>query len=86
MLARFGVFRRHVTSIRLDRVQHVVMARRFRDRLAGIGTVGVATAGTGAIELAWIGVRDPAAVLAAIEQAVRDAEVESEAGSGRRLG
>ncbi len=86
VLARFGVFRRHVTSIRLDRVQHVVMARRFRDRLAGIGTVGVATAGTGAIELAWIGVRDPAAVLAAIEQAVRDAEVESEAGSGRRLG
>jgi uncharacterized membrane protein YdbT with pleckstrin-like domain len=95
IMARFGVFQRHVTSIRLDRVQHVVLARRFRDRLVGIGTVGVATAGTGSIELAWIGVREPAAVLAAIEQAVREAEAEAQAkagagdgrgGPGRRLG
>lgn len=69
VLARFGVFRRHLSVLPLHRVQHLVLARRFRDRLAGIGTVGLATAGTGSIEVAWIGVRDPEAVLARIEAA-----------------
>jgi len=69
VLARFGVFSRHLSVLPLHRVQHVIVARRFRDRLAGIGTVGLATAGTGSIEVAWIGVRDPEAVLARIEAA-----------------
>ncbi len=69
VLVRFGVLRRHLVAVSLRRVQHVAMTRRLRDRLAGIGSVGVATAGTGGFDLAWVGVRDPEAVLARIESA-----------------
>jgi uncharacterized membrane protein YdbT with pleckstrin-like domain len=81
VLARFGVFRRHLTVLPLARVQHTVLARRFRDRLTGIGTVGIATAGTGSIEMAWIGVRDPEAVLARIESAAATAAAAGTAGT-----
>lgn len=57
--ASFGVFRRVHVEVPLRRIQNVVILRRFRDRLVGIGSVGIATAGTDGVELWWVDVAAP---------------------------
>jgi dephospho-CoA kinase len=57
--ASFGVFRRIHIEVPLRRIQNVVVLRRFRDRFVGIGSVGIATAGTDGVELWWIDVAEP---------------------------
>ncbi|MFK7960550.1 MAG: PH domain-containing protein [Phycisphaerales bacterium] len=57
-----GVIRRYRIEIPLARVQHTVVVRRARDRFAGLGSIGFATAGTGGVEAAILGVPDVDAV------------------------
>ncbi len=64
-----GVFQRAVTSLPLDRVQHVAMSRLLVERLMGLGTVGIASAGTGGHEVVWPMLNAPRAVLAMVREA-----------------
>lgn len=50
---RSGILRRLTVEVPLRRVQHVLLVRSFRERLAGLGTIGIASAGTDGIEIAW---------------------------------
>ena len=54
-----GVLRRITVEARLERVQHVVLYRSLGERLLGLGTIGFATAGTDAIEVAWVMIARP---------------------------
>lgn len=65
-----GVLRRAGVSIPLDRVQHVVLSRSIAERLTGLGSLGVATAGTGGVELAWVMIDRPRGTLARIRERV----------------
>lgn len=73
VLARYGVLRRTVVAVPLDRIQHTVVTRRVRERFAGLGSVGFATAGTGSFDVVWAGVRSPDEAHAAALDAVRAA-------------
>lgn len=64
-----GVLRRYGADLPLSRLQHVTMFQSIRERLFGLGTLGFATAGTGAPEAYWIMVARPRGLL----QAIRDA-------------
>jgi hypothetical protein len=54
-----GVLRVHVFEAGLKQVQHTQCYFSIRERLFGLGTIGFATAGTGAIEAAWVMVAKP---------------------------
>jgi dephospho-CoA kinase len=63
IIARFGILRTVTTDLPLRRVQHVVMVRPFAERLFGIGSLGVTSAGTGGVDLVWRGIEHPKQVL-----------------------
>ncbi len=65
-----GVLNRWGVSVPLDRVQHAVISRRLIERLTGLGTIGVATAGTDAIDVAWVMIDRPRATLARVRDEV----------------
>lgn len=54
-----GVFNRSAATLPTPRVQHVVLVRTLAERLTRTGTIGFATAGTGAVEAAWLIVDRP---------------------------
>lgn len=65
-----GVLRQHVADVPLDRVQSLELSRRLRERLFGLGSVGVLTAGSGGLpELWWAMVPRPHAVLDRLREA-----------------
>lgn len=82
IIARSGVLRSVVVEIPLRRVQHTLLVRPAAERLLGIGSIGVTSAGTGGVDLVWRGVEHPRAVFDTIR-----AEVDrmSAHGSGRRV-
>lgn len=59
-----GVLRRLRVEIPLARVQNTVLYRSLGERLLGLGTLGVATAGTDGYELVWSSLARPDDVLA----------------------
>lgn len=61
-----GVFSRFGAEIPLARIQNTFLSKSFLERLAGIGTIGVASAGTGGIEVVWSMIDDPEGVLAKV--------------------
>ncbi len=63
IIARFGILRRVMTDIPLRRIQHIVMVQPPAERLFGIGSLGITTAGTGSVDLVWRGVEHPQRVL-----------------------
>ncbi|MBS0192518.1 MAG: dephospho-CoA kinase [Phycisphaerales bacterium] len=65
-----GVFSRFVTEVPLGRIQNTYLSQPFLERLAGVGTVGVASAGTDEVELIWAMIDRPAEVLKAVRSAV----------------
>lgn len=73
IVAAFGVFRRTGADVPLTNVQHLVMDRTFLERVFGVGTIGVATAGTGRVEVVWMSVPNPEATLSHIRRAADDA-------------
>ncbi len=66
-----GVIVRQVREVPLARVQNTVLVRSLGERLFGLGTVGVASAGSAWIEVAWVMIAHPAHRLDAIRQAMR---------------
>lgn len=65
-----GVLRRFTVEARLERVQHVVLYRSLGERLLGLGTIGFATAGTDAVEVAWVMIARPHEVWAQAKEAI----------------
>jgi dephospho-CoA kinase len=60
---RRGVFARSTVTVPLDRVQLTRADATFSQRLLGIGTVGIASAGTSGVEILWRHVSRPHDVL-----------------------
>lgn len=75
-----GVFSRFTVEVPLARVQHCVLSKRLTERLAGVGTLGFASAGTDSVEAVWISVDEPEKVL----ERVRAAIARSTAGAPKR--
>ncbi len=64
-----GVFTTVTVRLPLDRVQHTRVNRRIYEQLTGIGTLEVATAGSGGSEIVWEMVNAPYRVQEVLEQA-----------------
>ncbi len=82
IIARSGVLRSVVVEIPLRRVQHTLLVRPAAERLLGIGSIGITSAGTGGVDLVWRGVEHPRAVFDTIRTEVDRMSVH---GSGRRV-
>jgi uncharacterized membrane protein YdbT with pleckstrin-like domain len=70
---RRGILSKKVQQTRIDRVQNVNTAQRFRDRLLRVGTIDFDTAGTDDSEFRFVGISNPAAVVRAVDRAQREA-------------
>ena len=68
---RRGILSKKVQQTRIDRVQNVNTEQRFRDRLLRVGTVDFDTAGTDDSEFRFVGIAEPAKVVAAVDNAQR---------------
>ncbi|MBN8598923.1 MAG: dephospho-CoA kinase [Planctomycetes bacterium] len=77
-----GVFSRFGTEIPLARVQNTFVSKSFFERLAGIGTLGIASAGTAGIEIVWRMIDDPDGVLAKLRRELDAAERGADNASG----
>lgn len=75
LLAVSGVLRRVSVEIALERVQQVVLDRTLLERLFGLGTIGVTSAGSQMIDLAWVMVHRPGERLAQIRDALDKAAI-----------
>ncbi|MBX3379310.1 MAG: dephospho-CoA kinase [Phycisphaeraceae bacterium] len=80
--ATTGVFSRFGAEIPLARVQNTFLSRSFLERLAGIGTIGIASAGTGGIEVLWSMIDDPAGVLSKVRRQLDSSESGNSAAAG----
>lgn len=68
--ATHGVFSRFTVEIPLGRIQHSVLSKKFTERLAGVGTLGFASAGTDSVEAVWLSVDGPEQVLDRVRAAI----------------
>src|ERR1044072_9375373 len=59
---RRGILSKREQQTRIDRVQNVNTAQRFRDRILRVGTVDFDTAGTDDSEFRFVGISDPSQV------------------------
>lgn len=66
----FGVFRRGVVTLELSRVQHIALSRLLVERLLGLGTIAIASAGTGSPEVYWPMLNTPKEVLAMLRETI----------------
>lgn len=69
-----GVFHRLRVEVPFRRVQNVVLSRSLPERLFGVGTLALATAGTDGYELVWRSVARPRALLDEVRSAVDHAQ------------
>jgi uncharacterized membrane protein YdbT with pleckstrin-like domain len=70
---RRGILSKREQQTRIDRVQNVNTAQRFRDRILRVGTVDFDTAGTDDSEFRFVGISSPSQVAAAVDRAQREA-------------
>jgi uncharacterized membrane protein YdbT with pleckstrin-like domain len=70
---RRGVLARKLQQTRIDRVQNVNTEQSVLDRLLRVGTVDFDTAGSDDSEFRFVGIADPAQVIAAVDRAQREA-------------
>jgi uncharacterized membrane protein YdbT with pleckstrin-like domain len=70
---RRGVLSKRVQQTRIDRVQNVNTDQSLRERLLRVGTVDFDTAGSDDSEFKFVGIAAPAAVVAAVDRAQREA-------------
>lgn len=75
MVATTGIFRRTTVELPLDRVQQVVLDRTLLERLTGLGTLCVTSAGSQMIDLAWVMVERPGERMAQVREALDKASV-----------
>ncbi len=57
--ARTGVLRRTQTVVPLRNIQQIVVDRTVAERMLGLGTICITTAGSQTIDLAWVAVTHP---------------------------
>lgn len=77
IIAQYGILNTVRTEMPLSRVQHLVVVRTLIERLFGIGSIGISSAGTGGVELVWRGVEKPEEVREMIRKVI-----EGEGGNG----
>lgn len=82
ILSSTGILRRVRIELPLRRVQHTILVKPIGERVMGIGSIGVTTAGTGSIDLVWRGVEHPERVLDTIR---RQVDRMSSQGSGKQV-
>lgn len=70
---RRGMLSKRVQQTRIDRVQNVNTAQSLRERLLRVGTVDFDTAGSDDSEFRFVGISDPADVVAAVDRAQHEA-------------
>ena len=80
IIAKFGILRTVTTDIPLRRIQHIVLVRPLAERIFGIGSIGITSAGTGLVDLVWRGMEHPEQVLDTIR---READRMSSHGTGK---
>jgi uncharacterized membrane protein YdbT with pleckstrin-like domain len=68
-----GLLSKHVQQTRIERVQNVNTSQSFIERILRVGTVDFDTAGTDDSDFTFVGVGDPASVVAAVDRAQREA-------------
>jgi dephospho-CoA kinase len=66
-----GILRRVRVEIPLGRVQHSILVQPIGERVMGLGSIGITSAGTGSIDLIWRGVEHPSRVLDTIRTQVQ---------------
>lgn len=71
IIAQYGILRTVRTDLPLRRVQHLVLVRPLAERVFGLGSIGVASAGTGSIEVVWRAVDHPTRTLELIREHTR---------------
>lgn len=69
-----GIFRRLRVDAPLENIQHAVLYRSIRERIFGLGTIGLATAGSDSIEIVWRMIEHPERVLEAVRAAIAAAK------------
>lgn len=65
-----GVLRQDIADIPLRSVQHLTLYRSFRERITGLGTIGINTSGTAFTEAYWVMLSRPREVFATIRTAL----------------
>ncbi len=86
IIAKFGILQTVTTDIPLRRIQHIVMVRPLAERIFGIGSIGITSAGTGTVDLVWRGMEHPEKVLGTIRaQADRMSVHGAGHGAGRQV-
>ncbi len=65
-----GVFRRVVSTLELDRIEHMALSKLVVERVFGLGTLWIASAGTGGSEVVWPMLNAPESVLAMLRESV----------------
>lgn len=81
IIAKFGILQTVTTDIPLRRIQHCVLVRPLAERIFGIGSIGITSAGTGSVDLVWRGMEHPEQVLDTIR---READRMSSHGAGKQ--
>lgn len=70
VVRRSGILRRAEVQVPLDRVQSITVLRSIRERLFGLGTLAVSTAGSDGFEFTWYMIPNPHAALDALRDRV----------------
>ena len=68
---RRGLLAKRVQQTRIERVQNVNTNQSLRERILRVGTVDFDTAGSDDSEFKFVGIADPANVVAAVDRAQR---------------
>ncbi len=69
-----GVFRRAVTSLKLEHIQHVALSKLFVERLLGLGTVAMFSSGSGYADVVWPMLNTPGSVQALLRETIQRAK------------
>jgi uncharacterized membrane protein YdbT with pleckstrin-like domain len=72
---RTGILSKSVQQTRIDRVQNVSTSQSLLDRMLRVGTVDFDTAGSDESGFRFVGISEPAAIVAAVDRAQRAPDV-----------
>ncbi len=77
-----GVFRRQVRDLPIGRVQNAVLDRTLAERIFALGTIGVASAGSAWIDVAWVMIARSAERLQILRHAIGSPRSDGMTGPG----
>ncbi|MBA2565250.1 MAG: PH domain-containing protein [Gemmatimonadetes bacterium] len=80
-----GLFSRRSSEIRLEDVRNVIVNTSMTERLLGLGTVALSTAGQSGFEIMFRSVRDPQAVVRLVNARNRSGDAGTGMGAGGSL-